>query len=58
MGQYEQALRDLAVGQKIDYDDGTYEVQKFVEPRVAKARERQRKRTEAARKKKEEGTCT
>jgi len=46
LGQYEEASKDLAVGMKLDWDEATYEVQKFVLDRLKKQQERQRKKHE------------
>lgn len=42
--RYEDALKDLATGQRIDFDDGSVELMKFLEQKVAKRRERNRKK--------------
>jgi tetratricopeptide (TPR) repeat protein len=36
LGRYEEALKDLQMGCKLDYDDATYALSKFVAERVTK----------------------
>lgn len=52
---YEEALKDLGTGQRIDFDEGSADLIKFLEQRVAKRRESNRKREE--RKKAEEAAA-
>jgi suppressor of tumorigenicity protein 13 len=47
LGKYEDALKDLGTGQRIDFDEGSVELIKFLEQKVAKRRERNRKKEEA-----------
>lgn len=51
--RYEEALKDLATGQRIDFDEGSVDLLKFLEQKVAKRREKHR-REETEKKRKEE----
>lgn len=44
LGQYEEAAADLRQGQKLDFDDATEDVRKFVESRIAGALAKRRVR--------------
>merc|ERR1719188_493794 len=57
LGHWEQAHKDLAMAQKLDFDDDTVDVQKFVAARWKKIEERQtriRLKNEAREKKRKE----
>merc|ERR1711972_891725 len=57
LGHWEDAHKDLSMGQKLDYDDDMVDVQKFVAEKWKKIHERQTKkriREEAIAKKKKE----
>jgi len=51
LGKYEEALKDIQLGNKLDFDDSSYELQKFLTARVAKRKEIEAKRKEREAKK-------
>jgi suppressor of tumorigenicity protein 13 len=53
LGLYEEALRDLQMACKLDYDDATYALSKVVAERVQKIVEKRKRQAERERKKQE-----
>lgn len=51
LGEWAKAAADLRLGNRLDYDDSTYELQKLVEEKLQKVNEKQKKRDEAKKKK-------
>jgi len=50
LGHYEQALKDIQVGQKLDFDPESVELEKFLSPRVEKIVAKRKTREEKERK--------
>ncbi len=55
LGLYEEALKDLQLGNKLDWDESSYELQKFVAARVAKRNEMKKRKQEREKLRKQKG---
>ncbi len=55
LGLYEEALKDLQLGNKLDWDESSYELQKFVGARVAKRNEMKKRKQEREKLRKQRG---
>jgi suppressor of tumorigenicity protein 13 len=42
LARWEESAKDLRLGNKLDWDEGSYEIQKFVEDRIAQVNERRK----------------